>query len=111
MKERVCFMSCLNLFPNFYWLQYGGQITTMFLRHFQYGVFNNAVSNSVYVAPNENNELEGIWKEVMDLCGVLPQHLPGGTGKHGRPWSEYLVSGQRFEPRHAIFTGTIVEFA
>jgi hypothetical protein len=53
-----------------------------------------------------------MWKEVIDLYEVLPQHLPGGTVEnHQRSQSEYLVSGHRFEPIHVMFKGTIEEFA
>jgi hypothetical protein len=57
----------------------------MFLRHVQYGVFNNTVSSLGCVAPSENNDLgysrkswiyvkyyasiclEGLWKTIKDL--------------------------------------------
>jgi len=48
-----------TLFPLLYSLQN--------IIYFSYGLFNDAVSSTLYVAPTDrmNNELERIWKEAV----------------------------------------------
>lgn len=43
-----------------------------------------------------NNELETTWKEV--LVAYFKELLSYASGKHEKPQSEQLVSGQRSEP-------------